>query len=104
MSRRLLVIPCCALVVMAVFLVAGRAAAAQPMVRLRGHIPGAVDRAQIIGRVAAAEKVNLALALPLRDPAGLQAFLTQLYEPASPLYGHYLTAGGVRGSLLPHAG
>ncbi len=35
--------------------------------------------------------MNLAIGLPLRDPAGLTAFLEELYDPASPSYRQYLT-------------
>jgi subtilase family serine protease len=35
--------------------------------------------------------MSLDLVLPLRDPAGLQNFLSDLYDPASPSYRHYLT-------------
>jgi len=62
------------------------------MVRLRGNVPtAAVARASALGRVPAAQTMTLALALPLRDPAGLDSFLDRLYDPADPLHGHYLT-------------
>ena len=35
--------------------------------------------------------MRLAIGLPLRDPAGLDAFIAQLYDPASPNYRQYLT-------------
>ncbi len=69
-----------------------RAAPKQAMVRLRGHVPiEAVAHARLLGRVAQGEAVSLALALPLRDPVGTQNFLRRLYDPADPVYGHYLT-------------
>ncbi len=43
------------------------------------------------GRLAATHQLHLAIGLPLRDPAGLDAFLADLYNPASPNYRHYLT-------------
>ncbi len=77
----------------AVLLTAAHPSQAAPaLVRLRGHVPAAaIARAQPLGRVARDESIRLALALPLRDPAGLQAFLDRLYDPAAPEYGHYLT-------------
>ncbi len=48
-------------------------------------------QAHLLGRVARTETISLALTLPLRDPAGLQDFLSRLYDPADPAYGHYLT-------------
>ena len=35
--------------------------------------------------------LQLDLVLPLRDPAGLESFLKQLYNPASPTYRQFLT-------------
>lgn len=71
---------------------AAQAAPAQASVRLRGHVPAAaLARAQVLGRVPRRQTLTLALALPLRDPAGLESFLDRLYDPADPLYGHYLT-------------
>jgi len=35
--------------------------------------------------------MNLDLVLPLRDPAGLEALLSQIYNPSSPSYRHFLT-------------
>ena len=77
----------------AVLLAPARPAQAAPaLVRLRGHVPSAaVARAQPLGRVAQDESIHLALTLPLRDPAGLQAFLARLYDPTAPEYGHYLS-------------
>jgi kumamolisin len=45
------------------------------------------------GRLANNEVLRLDLVLPLRDPAGLDSFLTELYDPASPSYRHFLTPG-----------
>ena len=35
--------------------------------------------------------LSVVLVLPMRDPAGAQAFIAQVSNPASPDYGHYLT-------------
>jgi len=67
--------------------------AAPQQVRLAGHIPlKAVAQAHLLGRVGSGERLTLALALPLRDPAGLAATLKRLYDPQDALYGHYLTS------------
>src|SRR5690242_14235122 len=58
---------------------------------LRGHVPAVVSQLAPLGQVAASTRLNLALGLPLRDPAGLSTFLRQISDPASPLYRHYLT-------------
>jgi len=47
--------------------------------------------ARQLGRMAPNETLRLVLVLPLRDQAGLDRFLTQAYDPASPLYRHFLT-------------
>jgi len=70
----------------------GSSAGAPAQVRLRGHVPqAAVARAQIMSRVSSTEKINLALTLPLRDPAGLDTLLSRVYDPKDPLYRHFLT-------------
>ena len=71
---------------------AAQAAPALPAsVRLSGHIPAAMAGARMVGRVPSGQAMTLLLALPLRDPAGLDLLLDRLYDPADPLYGHYLT-------------
>ena len=66
--------------------------AASPLIRLRGHVPtAAVAQARALGRVAATQRIDLALALPLRDAAGVDTLLARLYDPHDPLYQHYLT-------------
>jgi uncharacterized repeat protein (TIGR03803 family) len=46
---------------------------------------------QPVGRLPGANRLNLAIGLPLRNQAELTALLEQLYDPASPQYRHYLT-------------
>ncbi len=60
--------------------------------RLTGHVPlAAVAHARLLGRVAAAQTVGLALTLPLRNQAELTDLLTRLYTPGDPLHGQFLT-------------
>lgn len=68
-----------------------RAAPAPATVRLPGHVPAALARAHSLGRLPGGETLTLSLALPLRDPAGADSFLERLYDPADPLYQHYIT-------------
>ena len=58
-----------------------------------GHVPPAIAKEKIapLHRLNGTNEVRLALALPLRDAAGLTNFLRDLYDPASPQYRHYLT-------------
>ena len=67
--------------------------ACPPLVRLPGRYSARVaPTAHSLGRLAPTETVSLALALPLRDQAGLQSLLCGLYDPHSPLYGQYLSS------------
>jgi subtilase family serine protease len=65
--------------------------AAPPLKVLHGHVPETARRQQAIGNLSITAELNLAIGLPLRDTNGLQKFLDELYDPASPNYGHYLT-------------
>jgi subtilase family serine protease len=47
--------------------------------------------AQVIGRLPASQSMQLDVVLPLRDRAGLEAFLKDVYDPASPSYRHFLS-------------
>jgi hypothetical protein len=60
---------------------------------LYGHVPAAVAQfhLQPTGRLPATNQLRLAIGLPLRDPAGLDDFLAQLYNPASPNFRQFLT-------------
>jgi kumamolisin len=64
--------------------------AQSPMTR---HVHQSVfdGKAQPIGRLPEAQSMQLDLVLPLRDPEGLDSFLSELYDPASPSYRQFLT-------------
>jgi subtilase family serine protease len=47
--------------------------------------------AQPIGQLPSGQIMNLDVVLPVRDQAGLETFLNQIYDRASPLYRHFLT-------------
>ena len=66
-------------------------AAAQQV--LHSHVPEAVARLNLqpTGRLAGTNRLNLAIALPLRNRETLTNLLHQLYDPASSNYHHYLT-------------
>ncbi len=81
---------CLILWVLLLAMVAGPASGAV-LKTLHGHVPAAVPRLNPLGRVAATNQMRLALGVSLRDPAGLDEFLAQVYDPASPNYHHYLT-------------
>ncbi len=77
----------------AVLLTAILAAGAAPQERrlLTGYVPASVNKAAAIGRLPSTTSLNLAIGLPLRDPAALSHFLQEIYDPASPNYRQYLT-------------
>src|SRR5207302_2624319 len=66
-------------------------------------IPAAATRLAPIERLEAARRLNVALVLPLREQAALDALLQQLYDPADPQYHQYLTEIG-RASRRERAG
>jgi kumamolisin len=57
------------------------------------HVRDAVSsgQARAIGRLPSNQYLQLDLVLPLRDRAGLESFLQDLNNPASPSYQHFLT-------------
>ena len=60
---------------------------------IHGHVPATVTKLnlQSLGRLPATTNLNLAIGLPVRNPAELQDLLQQIYDPASPNYRHFLT-------------
>jgi subtilase family serine protease len=59
---------------------------------LPGHVPAAVKSLQPVDRVPAANHLDLAISLPLRNMEQLAKRLQQVYNPASPDFHHYLTS------------
>src|SRR5271168_223487 len=66
---------------------------AQPQSPLTRHVRDEVvnGRAQLVGKLPATQTLRSAIVLPLRDPAGLQNFLQELQDPASPSHHQFLT-------------
>ena len=48
-------------------------------------------QAKFMNRMPASQTLRIDLVLPLRDQAGLDSFLQEVYDPASPSYRHFLT-------------
>jgi subtilase family serine protease len=48
-------------------------------------------QALALGQLPANQTMTLDIVLPLSDPAGLKIFLSELYNPSSPSYRHFLT-------------
>lgn len=58
---------------------------------LHGDVPEAAARLTPEGRLHSAEKLRLAIGLPLRNPGELADLIRQLYDPASPNFRQYLS-------------
>src|ERR1035441_3983945 len=58
---------------------------------LQGNVPAAARGLQAVKRLPAAQRLNLAIGLPLRNQADLTALLKELYDPASASYRQWLT-------------
>jgi subtilase family serine protease len=48
-------------------------------------------QARAVGRLPATQLMQLDIVLPLRDPAGLTAFLKEIYDPTNPSFRNFLT-------------
>jgi subtilase family serine protease len=59
---------------------------------LTGHVPHAEADSRAVARLAGTSRLNLAIGLPLRNQNELDELLAQLPDPASPNFGHYLSA------------
>jgi subtilase family serine protease len=68
-------------------------AQAEPRSLLTSHVPDAVSTgiAPLIGHVAPDQHLSLAISLPLRDEAGLDDLVQQIYDKQSPSYHSYLS-------------
>ena len=66
---------------------------AQAQSTMTHHVRDVVrnGKAQANGRLPGNQMMNLDIVLPLRDEAGLQAFLDDIYDPHSGNYRHFLT-------------
>ncbi|MGD1087417.1 MAG: protease pro-enzyme activation domain-containing protein [Verrucomicrobiota bacterium] len=56
-----------------------------------GHVPPVVSSLTAKGLLPATSRLRLAIGLPLRDPAGLDNFLAQVYDPSSPNFRRFLS-------------
>jgi subtilase family serine protease len=79
------------LAIAAILWVAASKSRAQSTLTL--HVREAVrsGHAKFVRRLPGTQMLRLNIVLPLSDQAGLDSFLSQLYDPASPNYRHFLT-------------
>jgi subtilase family serine protease len=66
---------------------------AHPQTLLTHHVREVTQNGQApsVGRLPATQTMHFDIVLPLRDRAGLQSFLQDLYTPSSAFYRHFLT-------------
>jgi subtilase family serine protease len=79
---------------MTVAMVAGaNVVQAQPQSLLTGHVRDVVSSggARSVGRLPADQSLRIDVVLAVRDQAGLESFLQQVYDPSSPSYHQFLT-------------
>jgi len=69
------------------------AAHAEQHSTLTSHVPEAVANGQAarVGELSGAQRMSLAISLPLRNQADLDDLLRQIYDPQSPNYRQYLS-------------
>ena len=81
------------LTLVAILLVASIVCQAAPQLPLTRHVRDEVadGQAHLVGPLQANQTLNFDMVLPLRDRAGLQIFLQQLYDPTSPFYQLFIT-------------
>ena len=72
-------------------LLSAAAAEANAQQVLSGHVPHAVA-VRGLQRPTETTRLDLAIGLPVRNQNELDALLAQLQDPASPNFGHYLSA------------
>jgi subtilase family serine protease len=82
-----------ALVCAAAFMLITIPGQAQPQSLMTRHVRDEVvsGRAQFVGQLPATETLRFDIVLPLRDRAGLQNFLQDVQDPASPSHHQFLT-------------
>ena len=69
----------------------GTANAANPLVALPNNVSPAISHSAKIGELVANKSMSVAVSLKLRDEAGLRTFLSEVSNPRSPEYRHFLT-------------
>ena len=58
---------------------------------LPGHVPAVVSKLSAVSDLPTTNELSLAIGLPLRNQTGLNKFLKDVYDRASPDFYHYLT-------------
>lgn len=66
---------------------------AQSKAFLSSHVPGPVlnGKAKLVGQLPATQTLHFDIVLAMRHRAALEKFLREVYDPASPVYRHFVT-------------
>lgn len=70
---------------------------------LHSHVPNAAKQLAPLKRMESTTHLELTIALPLRNAAGLNKLLEEIYDPSSPNYHHYLTPEEFAKQFAPSA-
>ena len=87
----------------AALLLVAASTSADATAMLSSHVPAAVATARRVAPAKSATRLHLSVSLPLRDEAGLDAFLSDIYNPASPNYRRYLSVADFTARFGPTA-
>jgi len=71
--------------------VAAGTAHGQSMMTRHTRLEVTSGQAKFVSRLPGIQVLRLDIVLPLRDQAGLDSFLKEVYDPTSPIYRHFLT-------------
>ena len=63
----------------------------QSMMTRHARLEVTSGQAKFVNRLPGTQVLRLDMVLPLRDQAGLDSFLKEVYDPTSPMYRHFLT-------------
>jgi subtilase family serine protease len=66
-----------------------------------GHVPSAVARLTPVAHLTTPGPLHLTISLPLRNRESLTNLLSQLYDPASPSFHHFLTPDQFTAAFAP---
>ena len=93
MKRSIALLTIAAAALFVIFAASTPLALAQPQTLLTHHVREVTlnGQAPFVGKLPATQSMRIDIVLAVRDQAGLDSFLRELYDPSSPAYRHFLT-------------
>jgi len=93
MKRSIALLTIAAAALFVIFATSAPVAQAQPQTLLTHHVREVTlnGQAPFVGKLPATQSMRIDIVLAVRDQAGLDSFLRELYDPSSPAYRHFLT-------------